>query len=168
MCYNTRFTRAVFLWKFSMARYHGVYILLLAAMSSNIVQLQSLNEPEVGTISNENCLDYVNGNFNIASISKDTYRAENHLQNDGNQKLLCPPWYYRKAGGHCLPGSGFAYVVRFEANTLQPWLQTFYCMTTTGENTTTRKDVIGSCLFSYDTPYSGHILSTALQHNKTE
>ena len=155
--WKTRFTRAGFLCKFSMAPYHGTLlsVLLLAVMSSNLVQ--SLDEVEVNTISNENCLDYINGSFNIGShvsISKDTYiytyRAYNYLQSDVNEELLCPPWYYRKAGDQCLPGSEFDYIVRFEANTLQPWLQTFYCMTTTGENTTTRKDVIGSCLFSFD------------------
>lgn len=133
-------------------------LLLLAAMLSNTVH--SLDAGQVDAISNENCLDYINGNFNIGgheNISKVIYRAENHLQNDGNQELLCPPWYHRKAGGHghCLPGSNFAYLVRFEANTLQPWLQTFYCMTTTGENTTTRRDVIGSCLFSFDIRMQG-------------
>ena len=139
-----------------MVCYHGTVLLLplLVAMSSNVVQ--SLDEAEVNTISNENCLDYINGIGSHVNISKDTGRAENYLQNDGHPDELCPPWYYRKAAGsHCLPGSGFDYIVRFEANTLQPWLQTFYCMTTTGENTTTRKDVIGSCLFSFDTRMQG-------------
>ena len=41
------------------------------------------------------------------------------------------------------------------STSIQPWLQTFYCMTTTGENTTTWKDVIGSCLFSFDVRTQG-------------
>ena len=64
-------------------------------------------------------------------------------------ELVCRPWYQRNGDGKCEAGALFEGVVKFEKNTMQTLLQTFYCMTTLDENGANRSDVIGSCLFSY-------------------
>ena len=51
----------------------------------------------------------------------------------------------------CIPGDGFREVVQVQPGTAQPQLLPFYCMTTS-ENLTERRDVIGGCLFTTNTP----------------
>ena len=62
---------------------------------------------------------------------------------------MCPPWYTYKPYS-CKVGNFLSSVVIFQMRTQQTWLQTFYCMTTSEENTTHRRDVVGGCLFSFD------------------
>ena len=102
---------------------------------------KALDENQVNGAQNENCSQYISPN---SDQSRDFEFGE-----DDDRSHLCPPWYTNK-NESCKKGKIFTNAVHFQMRTQQTWLQTFYCMTTSNENTKQRKDVIGGCLFSFD------------------
>ena len=135
-------------------------LLLIMGLSVNI--LQALDGGQVNYIANEDCSQYLSprnsgcsttGTFS-SNISVN-YEAHEEMMYD-RIEIMCPPWYYwNNESRKCDTGYFFNSLIFFEGWTHQTWLQTFYCMTTSHENTTERTDVIGSCLFSFDNRLQG-------------
>lgn len=110
----------------------------------NLLLTSALNGSEVFGTQNEDCKPYLspkNHTLNLNSYGELSVG-----------ELMCPPWYNRdpEGTGECKPGKDFSSVLLFQINTDQTYLQTLYCMTTSNENSTTRRDVVGSCLLSFD------------------
>ena len=137
----------------------GIYLLTqLLVLGLQIHTNEGLETSQMNAIVNENCTRY------ITSQHEDLKFATGYTNGYGNNsqlggveqshstysgELVCPPWYQRNGDGKCEAGALFEGIVKFEKNTMQTLLQTFYCMTTLDENGTNRSDVIGSCIFSY-------------------
>ena len=107
----------------------------------NLLLTSALDGSEVFGTQNEDCKPYLSPknhtqNFNSPGGSSGSNVGE----------LMCPPWYNRdpEGTGECKPGKDFSSVFLFQINTNQTYLQTLYCMTTSKENSTTRRDVVGS------------------------
>ena len=118
---------------------HIILLMILCFEFSN-----ALDGSQVYSAQNENCTRYITSNTAILN--------ESDFGNEAGTRLLCPPWYTNKNNPNesCKNGMSFSNTVIFQLRTQQTWLQTFYCMTTSQENTTHRKDVIGGCLLSFD------------------
>ena len=112
---------------------------------------EALDEGQVNAIVNENCTSYLklyntrlNSNTSAQShgnISKFKYSTANLPQGEASHSK-CPPWQFRKAGRQCRAGKNFKYLVNIEERTQQTWLQTFYCMTTSDDNTTSKLKIL--------------------------
>ena len=101
----------------------------------------------MNAVSGMNCSSYLRH----PRISSNSNKVDNSSHVSGSsQSLDCPPWYEEK-NNVCVPGDGFTEVVLIQPGTKQPLLLPFYCMTTT-DNLTDRRDVIGGCLFTTNTP----------------
>ena len=116
-------------------------LLLMVQMKLCFKLNKALDENQVNGVQNENCSQYISPN---SDQTRDFEFGE-----DDDRSHLCPPWYTNK-NESCKKGKIFTNAVLFQMRTQQTWLQTFYCMTTSNENTKQRKDVIGGCLFSFD------------------
>ena len=95
---------------------------------------QALNRDDANLVQNENCSQY------ISELPKNYSSSE------------CPPWHVMGSNGSgCVQGLHVHFLVYFMQETSQPWLQTFYCMTTSTEySEQNERDVIGTCLYSFD------------------
>ena len=112
---------------------HG-WVLLCAA----------IEEDAARSIENDNCTRYMlahQGRNYLPSIKSQFY-----AHNGTKERPPCPPWYYWSAGS-CQKGRIVLKAVTFQGKTGQPWLQKFYCMTTS-KNATNKTDVLGGCLIS--------------------
>ena len=126
-------------------RFLSVWIILNTAA-------QALDEGTVNAIANTNCANFLSSEQIPKAIASSNV-SEAHINTTDIIAVgapLCPPWYRMTADGQCEQGENFNYLLNFQEHTQQTWLQTFYCMTTSKENQTTRTDVIGSCLYSFD------------------
>ena len=65
------------------------------------------------------------------------------------QSTGCPPWHYTQAPNDtiCKRGPRLGSIVNFVDRTEQTWLEPFYCMTITTNNTNTGS-VVGGCIYS--------------------
>ena len=101
----------------------------------------------VNAVNGMNCTSYLRHQRTAAN--SDTLNNFSSVSGS-SQPIDCPPWY-RQQNNVCIPGDGFREVVQVQPGTAQPQLLPFYCMTTS-ENLTERRDVIGGCLFTTNTP----------------
>ena len=138
----------------------AVFLQLVLIMAPYVNIVQALDEDQVNYIAHENCSQYLssqNSNTSIrGNISSNISEAHEEIDHQRNEKM-CPPWYYwDNESRKCDTGYDFkSLIIFFEGWTHQTWLQTFYCMTTSHENTTDRTDIIGSCLFSFENRLKG-------------
>ena len=132
----------------------AIFLQLLLIITHYVNAVQAHDEGQVDHIANEDCSQYLSSQKSNASIgaafsSNISVFYETHEEKDlQRNEVLCPPWYYwNNESRNCHYGNFFNNFVYFEQWTDQTWLQIFYCMTTSHENTTNRTDVVGSCLF---------------------
>ena len=105
---------------------------LVIGMTIVLRIVHGLDRDEADSTKNENCSHYLS-------------ELPRNISNE------CPPWHVRSNNGSgCVEGPYLHFLVYFMRETSQPWLETFYCMTTSEENSPIRRDVIGSCLLSID------------------
>ena len=131
------------LYQLSSSMYCGLVLLfqLLLILGLHIQITDTIDENQVNAAINENCSRFITPQH----IKDIRFAVKSHFTNV--DESMCPPWYQQK--GKCERGVIFKESVKFEQRTLQTWLQTFYCMTTSDENATNRTDVIGGCLYSF-------------------
>ena len=113
-----------------------------------VLLARALDGSQVYGTQNEDCKPYITGRNN--TLNRNSFESTSQIDSTDS---MCPPWYYRdqKGIGECKPGNDFSYVLLFQINTCQTYLQTLYCMTTSiNERNAARRDVVGSCLFSFD------------------
>ena len=105
---------------------------LVISMTIVLRIVHGLDRNEADSTKNENCSHYLS-------------ELPRNISNE------CPPWHVRSNNGSgCVEGPYLHFLVYFMRETSQPWLETFFCMTTSEENSPIRRDVIGSCLLSID------------------
>ena len=142
---------------------HVLHVLSVWIILNNAAH--ALDEGTVNAIANTNCAYFLSVE-QIPKARASENVSEAHINTTDIIALgapLCPPWYLMTADGQCEQGENFNYLLNFQGHTQQTWLQTFYCMTTSKENQTTRTDVIGSCLYIFFRCSSQYILPLALQ-----
>ena len=113
---------------------------------------KALDASKVCNMQNEDCKPYLtHGNLSSTFTRSDGNHSEfGTLTKDTTQYMTCPPWYYSDSEGSCRCGNDFSSIILFQPNTGQTYLQTLYCMTVSDETSRANRDVIGSCLLSYD------------------
>ena len=136
----------------------NVLLIFLHLVVLYLLSARALDEPEVFGTQNEDCKPYLthnNSSNNMLNLNSSSLAPTSKTD---SAELMCPPWYYRdpEGIGACKPGKDFSSVLLFQINTHQPYLQTLYCMTTSNESSTTRRDAVGSCLFSFDMRVSSY------------
>ena len=115
-----------------------VVVLLTISVAVFLTSVEALDGHEITSITNQNCSRYLS----MPSIGNQS----------GNAHLMCPPWYHVEANdsSRCQNGLLLHYVVYVMDGTHQPWVQTFYCVTTSpSETSPIKRDVLGSCLYSF-------------------
>ena len=94
---------------------------------------------------------YINKNCSHF-LSSSTQRTDWSRENKG--RLKCPPWHERDEYRNCTAGNPLRFLVKIAPGTSQAWIQASYCMTTSHENDTDRTDVVGSCLYTFQSGIS--------------
>ena len=133
----------------------AIFLQVLLIMTLHFNAIQALDEGQVRYIANEDCSQYLSSQNSNTSIGR-AFSSNISMFNEAHEEIdiqrnemFCPPWnYWNNESRQCHYGNFFNSFIHFQHRTHQTWLQAFYCMTTSHENTTNRTDVIGSCLFS--------------------
>ena len=129
------------------------WLVILLVLELQIHTNEGLEVNQVKATVNENCTLYTTSQH--ASLKNKTMSDGNSSLSSTTSQLtavgefMCPPWYKTMEDGICEKGFNFKRILIYEQGTNQMWLQTFYCMTTSDENSVKRNDVIGSCIYSF-------------------
>ena len=115
-----------------------IALLLTTSVAVFVTRVEALDGDESISFINQNCSQYLS------------------IPSTGNQsaddRLTCPPWYHVEANdtSRCKCGHRLHNVLYIMDGTHQPWVQNFFCMTTSpGVTSPTKRDVLGTCLYSF-------------------